>query len=41
VSTLPLNIMSVASAFLLPLVVAYFAVLYSAFSGPVQPTESY
>jgi cytochrome d ubiquinol oxidase subunit II len=41
VSTLPLNIMSVASAFLLPLVVTYFAVLYSAFSGPVQPTESY
>ena len=41
VSTLPLNIMSVASAFLLPLVVTYFAVLYSAFSGPAQPTESY
>jgi cytochrome d ubiquinol oxidase subunit II len=41
ISTLPLNIMSVASALLLPLVVTYFAVLYSAFSGPAQPTESY
>jgi cytochrome d ubiquinol oxidase subunit II len=41
VAPLALNIMSVASAFLLPLVVTYFVVLYSAFSGPVQPTESY
>jgi cytochrome d ubiquinol oxidase subunit II len=41
VAPLALNIMSVASAFLLPLVVTYFVVLYSAFSGPVRPTESY
>ena len=41
VATLALNIMSVASALLLPLVVTYFVVLYSAFGGPVQSTESY
>jgi cytochrome d ubiquinol oxidase subunit II len=41
VAPLALNIMSVASALLLPLVVTYFVVLYSAFGGPVQPTESY
>ena len=41
VSTFPLNIMSVGAALLLPLVLTYFAVLYSAFSGPVEPTESY
>jgi cytochrome d ubiquinol oxidase subunit II len=41
VSTLPLNLMSVAAALLLPLVLTYFAVLYSAFSGPVQQTDSY
>jgi cytochrome d ubiquinol oxidase subunit II len=41
VSTLPLNLMSIAAALLLPLVVSYFVVLYSAFSGPVEPTEAY
>ena len=41
VSTFPLNIMSVGAALLLPLVLTYFAVLYSAFSGPIEPTESY
>lgn len=34
VSTLPLNLMTIASAFLLPVVLLYFAVLYSVFSGP-------
>jgi cytochrome d ubiquinol oxidase subunit II len=41
VSTLPLNLMSIAAAFLLPLVASYFVVLYSAFSGPAEPTEAY
>lgn len=34
VSTLPLNLMTLASTFLLPVVLLYFAVLYSVFSGP-------
>jgi cytochrome d ubiquinol oxidase subunit II len=41
VSTVPLNLMSVAAALLLPLVLTYFAILYSAFSGPVRQTDSY
>lgn len=41
VSTLPLNLMSVSAALLLPLVLTYFAVLYSTFSGPVQSTDAY
>ncbi|SDM11116.1 cytochrome d ubiquinol oxidase subunit II [Halogranum gelatinilyticum] len=41
VSTLPLNLMSVAAALLLPLIATYFAVLYNTFSGPVQSTDSY
>ena len=41
VSTLPLNLMSIGAALLLPLVVAYFAVLYSAFSGPITAEEAY
>ncbi|QOS10587.1 cytochrome bd ubiquinol oxidase subunit II [Haloferax gibbonsii] len=41
VSVLPLNIMSVASALLLPLVFAYFGILYSTFSGPIETGESY
>jgi cytochrome d ubiquinol oxidase subunit II len=41
VSTLPLNLMSVASALLLPLVFVYFAVLYATFRGPVEAGESY
>jgi cytochrome d ubiquinol oxidase subunit II len=41
VSTLPLNLMSIAAALLLPLVATYFVVLYSAFSGPITPEEAY
>ena len=41
VSTLPLNLMSIGAALLLPLVATYFVVLYSAFSGPAEPTEAY
>ncbi|MFC4405979.1 cytochrome d ubiquinol oxidase subunit II [Haloarchaeobius iranensis] len=41
VSTLPLNLMSIGAAILLPLVVTYFVVLYSAFRGPVEPGEAY
>jgi cytochrome d ubiquinol oxidase subunit II len=41
VSTLPLNLMSIGAAVLLPLVATYFVVLYSAFRGPAQPTEGY
>jgi cytochrome d ubiquinol oxidase subunit II len=41
VSTLPLNLMSVGAALLLPLIASYFVVLYSAFRGPAQPTEGY
>ena len=41
VSTLPLNLMSVGAALLLPLVATYFVVLYSAFEGPAEPSETY
>jgi cytochrome d ubiquinol oxidase subunit II len=41
VSTLPLNLMSIGAAVLLPLVATYFVVLYTAFSGPVSPEEAY
>ncbi|PCR88930.1 cytochrome d ubiquinol oxidase subunit II [Natrinema ejinorense] len=41
VSTLPLNLMSIGAAVLLPLVFVYFVVLYSAFSGPIEAGESY
>jgi len=41
VSTLPLNLMSIGAAVLLPLVFVYFVVLYSAFRGPVRTEESY
>jgi len=41
VSTLPLNLMSIGAALLLPLVATYFVVLYSAFSGPARPSEAY
>ncbi|MBZ6496843.1 cytochrome d ubiquinol oxidase subunit II [Natrinema longum] len=41
VSTLPLNLMSIGAAILLPLVFLYFVVLYSAFSGPIEAGESY
>lgn len=41
VSTLPLNLMSIGAALLLPLIFLYFGVLYSAFSGPMETGESY
>ena len=41
VSTLPLNLMSIGAAVLLPLVATYFVVLYTAFRGPVEPEEAY
>ena len=41
VSPLPLNLMSIGAALLLPLVFSYFAVLYGAFSGPVEAGEAY
>lgn len=41
VSTLPLNLMSIGAALLLPLIFIYFAVLYSSFSGPMEAGESY
>ena len=41
VSPLPLNIMSVGAALLLPLIFGYFGVLYSVFSGPIEADESY
>ncbi|WP_415379673.1 cytochrome d ubiquinol oxidase subunit II [Halosimplex sp. TS25] len=41
VSTLPLNLMTIGAAVLLPLVFGYFVVLYSTFSGPVEAGETY
>jgi len=41
VSTLPLNLMSIGAALLLPLVATYFVVLYTAFSGPITAEEAY
>lgn len=41
VSTIPLNLMTIGAAILLPLVFLYFVVLYSAFSGPIDPDETY
>ena len=41
VSVLPLNLMTIMSAVLIPIVLGYFVVLYSAFSGPVETGESY
>lgn len=41
VSTLQLKIMTVVLAIFLPLVLLYFAVLYSAFAGPAEPAEGY
>jgi cytochrome bd ubiquinol oxidase subunit II len=41
VSTLPLNIMSLGAALLLPLIFIYFGVLYSSFRGPIEVDESY
>jgi cytochrome d ubiquinol oxidase subunit II len=41
VSPLPLALMSAGAALLLPLVAVYFVVLYTAFSGPIEPSEAY
>ncbi|WP_144902289.1 cytochrome d ubiquinol oxidase subunit II [Halobellus captivus] len=41
VSTIPLNLMSIGAALLLPLVFTYFVVLYSAFWGPVEEGDGY
>ncbi|AFO57105.1 MULTISPECIES: cytochrome d ubiquinol oxidase subunit II [Natrinema] len=41
VSTLPLNLLSIGAAILLPLIFGYFVILYSAFSGPIEAGESY
>ncbi|MEF8808692.1 cytochrome d ubiquinol oxidase subunit II [Natronomonas sp.] len=41
VSTLSLNLVTIGTAFLLPIIVLYFVVLYSAFSGPVEEGEAY
>ncbi len=41
VSTLPLTLMSIMAGVLLPIVLAYFVVLYSAFSGPIETGETY
>jgi cytochrome d ubiquinol oxidase subunit II len=41
VSTLPLNLMTIGAAVLLPLIFVYLGVLYSAFSGPVEAGEVY
>jgi cytochrome d ubiquinol oxidase subunit II len=41
ISTLPLNLMSIMASVLLPIVLVYFVVLYSAFSGPIDMEETY
>jgi len=41
VSTLSLNLVTIGTLFLLPIIVTYFLVLYSAFSGPVEEGEAY
>ncbi len=41
VSTLPLNLMSIMAALILPFVCAYFVLLYSTFRGPVEAGETY
>nr|WP_255359214.1 cytochrome d ubiquinol oxidase subunit II [Haladaptatus sp. R4] len=41
VSSLPLTMLTVAAAFILPIVVVYFAVVYSVFRGPAEPSETY
>lgn len=41
ISTLPLNLMSIMASVLLPIVLVYFVVLYSAFSGPINIEETY
>ncbi|MDS0478375.1 cytochrome d ubiquinol oxidase subunit II [Natrinema sp. 1APR25-10V2] len=41
ISTLPLNFMSIMASVLLPIVIVYFVMLYSAFSGPIDTEENY
>ncbi|MBS3760463.1 MAG: cytochrome d ubiquinol oxidase subunit II, partial [Halodesulfurarchaeum sp.] len=41
VSELQLKMMTVVLAIFLPLVLVYFAVLYSSFAGPADPAEGY
>lgn len=41
ISLLPLNFMSIMAGVLLPIVLTYFVILYSAFSGPVEGGEPY
>ncbi len=41
VSSLPLTMVTVAAAFILPIVVVYFVVVYSVFRGPAEPSETY
>ncbi|MFB6096900.1 MAG: cytochrome d ubiquinol oxidase subunit II [Haloferacaceae archaeon] len=41
VGTLPLNLVTIGAALLLPLVCLYFAVLYSAFGGAIEAGEGY
>jgi cytochrome d ubiquinol oxidase subunit II len=41
VEPLTLNLMTIASTVLLPLVLSYFVVLYNAFSGPIEAGEAY
>ena len=41
VSSLPLNLTTIGTALLLPLVAVYFVVLYSAFDGPVDEADAY
>ena len=41
VSPLPLNLMSIMAGVLIPIVLVYFVVLYSAFSGPIETEDTY
>lgn len=41
VSTLSLNLMTIMGAILIPIVLGYFAILYSTFKGPIEPEETY
>ncbi|RJT06197.1 cytochrome d ubiquinol oxidase subunit II [Halococcus sp. IIIV-5B] len=41
VPLLSLNLMTIMAGVLLPIILAYFAVLYSVFSGPIEPEETY
>ncbi|MFB6201161.1 MAG: cytochrome d ubiquinol oxidase subunit II [Halorhabdus sp.] len=41
VSALPLNLMTIVVGILLPVVLVYFGVLYSVFSGPIEAGEGY